>query len=165
MVVLLPFMFEAVAPASARPELRLFQIDRLGSSIDRRLYSLGEIAAIRKARSNIGDLAAAMEDKLSALFLLCLVPMFLTVEVSAQVRSISAPRNTSHDRDPVSMISPGANAFSGSLIDAIHHDRAGIDVGARRPGMPGLKNKAVLRRLRRRTLRPGRVTSKEQSAG
>jgi hypothetical protein len=71
-----------------------------------------------------------VEDKLAVLFLLCLVPMFLTIKVSAQVRSIPSPRHTRHDGDPVPMIAPGANAISGSLVDAIHHDSAGIDVGA-----------------------------------
>jgi hypothetical protein len=130
MVVLLPFMFEAVAPAGTSPELGLFQIDRLSSRIDRCFYSLRKIAAIRKARSNIGNLAAAVEDKLAALFLLGLVSVFLTVKVSAQVRSITSPRDPGHDGDPVAMIAPGANAISGGLVDAIHHDSAGIDVGA-----------------------------------
>ncbi len=130
MVILLPFAFETVAPTGTGPELGLFQINRLSPRIDRGEHALRQIAAIRKAGSNIRNLASAVEDKLAALFLLRLVPMFLTVKVSAQVRSVPSPRHPRHDGHSVAMLTPGANAIRGRVVDAIHHDRIGINIGA-----------------------------------
>src|SRR5581483_1553493 len=137
-----PFALEAFGVAGAVPELRLFEVNGLGSVVQGALHTDAEILAVVCAGAHVIDIAA-VADLVAIALGLRLVLMVDAVPASVEIVLIVAPSHAGHDVDAIGRIAPGFDARRERTVNTINQGDIAAEIADGRPGPGSLETGAL----------------------